>query len=342
MALPLAAQTVVEEIVARVNDSIITRSDLAHGRDTLQQELKAKSNTEEFATREKDLLRDLIDQKLLVGKAKEEGISVDNELIKRLDELRKQNGLNSMEELEKAAKEQGVSFEDFKDQMRNSMLTQKVISQEVGRRINITPSEVHAYYEAHKADFQEPEQVKLAEILISTEPKPNGTAMSPADAEAKAKNLLEQIRGGANFEELAKKNSDDTSAAQGGDLGFFKKGELGDELDKIVFALKPGEVSAPILTKQGTILLKVLEHKDAGPMAEKDAELAVQEKIYYERLQPAVREYLTQLREDSYIDIKPGFVDTGASAKQTKPLMAEAVSDPGEQKKKKKKKLGVF
>jgi len=109
-----------------------------------------------------------------------------------------------------------------------------------------------------------------------------------------------------------------------------------------VFALKPGEVSEPILTKQGVILLKVTDHKDAGPMSEKDADLAIQEKIYYERLAPATREFLTQLREEAYIDIKPGFVDTGASPKQSKPLMAEAVNDPGEQKQKKKKKLGIF
>jgi peptidyl-prolyl cis-trans isomerase SurA len=107
--------------------------------------------------------------------------------------------------------------------------------------------------------------------------------------------------------------------------------------------MKPGDLSDPIQTKQGYILLKVLEKKAPGVMTEKEAENQIQERIYYEKLQPAVRDFLTQLREEAYIDIKPGFVDTGASAKQSKPIMAEAIADPGEQKQNKpKKKLGVF
>jgi peptidyl-prolyl cis-trans isomerase SurA len=248
-----------------------------------------------------------------------------------------------MEDLEKAAREQGVSFEDFKDQLRTGMLTQKVISQDVGRRINITPAEMAAYYEKHKDEFKTPEAVRLAEILVSTEAKPNAQPLDPAGAEAKAKSLLEQLKGGAKFDELAKKSSDDASASQGGDLGYFKRGDLAPELENVVFGMKPGDVSNPIQTKQGYILLKVLDKKDAGLMTEKEAENQIQERIYYEKLQPAVREFLTQLREAAYIDIRPGFVDSGASAKQSKPIMAEAISDPGEQKKDKpKKKLGVF
>jgi peptidyl-prolyl cis-trans isomerase SurA len=201
----LSAQTVVEEIIVRVNESIITKSDLQRSRDQLQQEMKQgkSGDSRDFATKEKDLLRDLIDQKLLISRAKDEGITVENELIKRLDEIRKQNNMESMEDLEKAAREQGVSFEDFKDNMRNSMLTQKVISQDVGRRINISPSEVTKYYQEHKAEFKAPEQVRLGEILISTEAKPDAkpavAAMDPAAAEAKAKSLLEQLKGGAKF-----------------------------------------------------------------------------------------------------------------------------------------------
>jgi peptidyl-prolyl cis-trans isomerase SurA len=345
-SLPVHAQTVIEEIIVRVNDSVVTRSDLQRARDQLQQEMKQGNKSDDnrdFATREKDLLRDLIDQKLLVQRGKDDGITVDNELIKRLDEIRKQNNLESMEDLEKAAREQGVSFEDFKEQLRISMMTQKVVSQDVGRRINITPTEVHAYYEKHKDEMKVPEMVRLAEILVSTEPKPNAQPVDPTAAEAKAKSLLEQLRGGAKFEELAKKSSDDASASQAGDLGYFKAGDLAPELEKVVFAMKPGDVSDPIQTKQGYILLKVLEKKAPGVMTEKEAENQIQERIYYEKLQPAVRDFLTQLREEAYIDIKPGFVDTGASAKQSKPIMAEAIADPGEQKQNKpKKKLGVF
>jgi peptidyl-prolyl cis-trans isomerase SurA len=105
-----------------------------------------------------------------------------------------------------------------------------------------------------------------------------------------------------------------------------------------------------IRTKQGFIILKLLEHKPEGVLSEKEAEEQVQERLYYDKLQPAVREFLTQLREDSYIDIKPGFVDSGASPKQTKPVMTSANTAASEQgdkakqsssdKPKKKKKQG--
>jgi peptidyl-prolyl cis-trans isomerase SurA len=342
----LPAQTIVEEIIVRVNDGIITRSDLQRSREQLQQDLKQAQNAnEDFSAREKNLLRDLIDQKLLVQRAKDEGISVENDVIKRLDEIRKQNHLESMEDLEKAAKEQGLSFEDFKDNMRNSMLTQRIIGQDVGRRIQITPAEVAKYYEDHKTEFKSPESVRLAEILVSTEAKPNAPAPDAAAAEAKAKSLLEELKGGAKFEEIAKKSSEDASAAQGGDLGFFRKGELSPELETMVYALQPGQTSDVIRTKQGFIILKVIEHKPEGMLSQKDAENEIQERLYYEKLQPAVREYLTQLREESYVDIKPGFVDTGASPKQSKPVVTSASNTSGEEgssKAKRKKKLGVF
>jgi peptidyl-prolyl cis-trans isomerase SurA len=349
LSLTLTAQTVVEEIVARVNDSIITKSDLQRSREQLQQEIKqdkASDPDREFTAREKNLLRDLIDQKLLVQQGKELGISVENDVIKRLDEIRKQNNLESMEDLEKAAKDQGISFEDFKDNMRNSMLTQRVIGSEVGRRIQLTPTEVTAYYNEHKQEFKQPESVRLAEILVSMEAKPNAPAPDVNAAEAKAKSLLEQIKAGAKFEDVAKKSSDDASATQGGDLGLFKRGDLSPEIERVVYAMQPGQTTEVIRTKQGFIILKVTEHKPEGYMTQKEAEEQIQEKLYYEKLQPAVREYLTHLREDAYIDIKPGFVDSGASKNQTKPIVtaANAANNSGEsgKKAKKKKKLGLF
>jgi peptidyl-prolyl cis-trans isomerase SurA len=357
LCLPVSAQTVVEEIVARVNDSIITRSDLVRGRDQLQQELQQQYGAQgatRFAEREKDILRDLIDQKLLVSRAKDNGINVDNEVIKRLDEMRKQMNLETLDELEKAASAQGVSFEDYKENMKNNMMTQQVIGQEVGRKIQILPSEVTKYYEAHKSEMKRDETVELAEILVSTDaPAPKPGEQAPPDtpeaqaarvtaAEAKAKNLLEEIHKGAKFDEVAKKNSDGPTATDGGGLGEFKRGTLADELEKRVFAMKPGDVSDVIRTKQGFIILKVVNHIPEGIPAEKEVENRIQEALYYEKLQPALRTFLTKLREDSYLDIKPGYVDTGASPNQTKPVIVAADQDKDDKPKKRKKKLGIF
>ena len=142
-SLPAAlnADTVVEEIIARVNNQIITRSEYQREREQLKQEAQQQdaANADKIvADRDKDVLRGLIDQQLMLEKGKDLGITADTDLIKRLDEIRKQMNLESMDDLEKAAQAQGVSFEDFKQNMRNQIITQKVIGQEVGSHIQVT------------------------------------------------------------------------------------------------------------------------------------------------------------------------------------------------------------
>jgi peptidyl-prolyl cis-trans isomerase SurA len=119
---------------------------------------------------------------------------------------------------------------------------------------------------------------------------------------------------------MAKQNSGGPSAAQGGDLGVYKRGALAKVLEEQTFDLKPGQVTAPIRTRQGFVILKVTEHQDEGTPPLKQVEPQVQEAMYEQQMQPALRAYLTKLREDAYIEIKDGFVDSGASAKQTKPI----------------------
>jgi peptidyl-prolyl cis-trans isomerase SurA len=350
---------VVEEIIARVNNQIITRSEYLHEKDQLKQEAQQQdpANADKiYSERERDILRGLIDQQLLLERAKDLGITADTDLIKRLDEIRKQMNLSSLDDLEKAAQAQGVSFEDFKQNLRNQIITQKVISDQVGSKIQVTKEEEQRFYDQHKEEMMQPEQVRLSEILVSTEKpaaanektggadKPAGDdAQHLAAAEAKAKDLLEQISKGAKFEDIAKKNSDDPSAAQGGDLGYFKRGALAKELEDKTFAMKAGDVSEVIRTRQGFVLLKVTEHTQPGILPLKDVEPKVQEGIYIQKLDPALREYLTKLREDAFITVKPGYLDTGASAKQTNPIETSVKEASAKDlKSKKKKKLGVF
>jgi peptidyl-prolyl cis-trans isomerase SurA len=349
--------TVIEEIVARVNSDIITRSELQRGREQFMNELKERYGAQandRIAEKEKDSLRDLIDQQLLIQKGKDLGITADTEVIKRLDDMRKQMNLESMEDLEKAAQDQGVSFEDFKQNLRNQIITQQVIGREVGSKIQITQKEAEQFYEQHKPELERAEQVRLSEILISTAAKQQPAAegqnesapAAPSEeeiaaAEQKANQLLASIKQGASFEEVAKKSSEGPTAAQGGDLGYFKRGTLAKELEDKTFAMKGGDVSDVIRTKQGFIILKVAEHQQAGVPAYKDVEPRVQEAIYMRKLEPALRIYLTKLREEAYIDIKPGYVDTGASPNQTKPVMTAATSEDPKKKKKSKEKEDV-
>ena len=339
------ADTVVEEIIARINNEIVTRSDLERSREQLLAELRQQHGQEaerRFAERQKDLLRDLVDQQLLLQKGKDLGITADTETIKRLDELRKQMNLETMEDLEKAAQQQGVSFEDFKQNVRNNIITQMVISREVGSKINLTQEEMQKFYEEHKGELTTPEQVRLSEIMVSTE-KAEDDPAALAAAEQKAQQLLEKIRNGASFEEVAKQSSEATTAPQGGDLGYFRRGMLARQLEEKAFVMKVGEVSDVIRTRQGFLILKVTEHQEAGVPPMKEVEPRIQEAIYVRKLQPALRSYLTKLREEAYIDIKQGYIDSGASPNQTKPVFTTAAQQAEkEQAKKKKKKFLLF
>jgi peptidyl-prolyl cis-trans isomerase SurA len=235
-----------------------------------------------------------------------------------------------MEDLEKAARQQGVSFEDFKAGIRDNVITQMVVRDEVGRRLQMSQSQEQAYYEAHKQEFTQPEQIKLSEILIPTAADANDAAV--AQAQAKAEDIEAKLKSGENFEDLAKANSGGPTAAQGGDLGMYKRGALAKVLEDQTFNLKPGEWTAPIRTRQGFVILKVTDHVAAGVAPLKDVEQQVQEGMYSEAMQPALRAYLTKLREDAYIDIRAGYVDSGASPKETKPVFT-AYAPPAPKKK---------
>jgi peptidyl-prolyl cis-trans isomerase SurA len=375
-----AAGQVVEEIVARVNSQIVTRSEFLRSKDQLKDDVRQQdpSNADKlFSEREKDILRDLIDQQLLLEKGKDLGITGDTDLVKRLDQMRKDMKLETMEELEKAATSQGISYEDFKQNMRNQIITQKVIGEEVGSHLSITTDEQQKFYGEHKAEMEQPESIRLSEILIApqkpaekpSKPAENGTGgpndaagdnaksqatdeaakqaeetAALAAAEAKANDLLKQIRAGASFEDVAKKNSAGPSAAQGGELGVFKRGTLARELEDRTFAMKAGEITDVIHTKQGYVILKVTGHQMAGIPPLKDVEPKIQDALYYEKLQPALRAYLTKLREEAYIDIKEGYADSGASPNQTKPIETTAAKEAEAKnlKKKKKKVLGIL
>jgi peptidyl-prolyl cis-trans isomerase SurA len=380
-----AAGQVVEEIVARVNGSIITRSEFLRSKDQLKDDVKQQdaANADKlFSEREKDILRDLIDQQLLLEKGKDLGITGDTDVIKRLDQMRKDMKLETMEELEKAATAQGISYEDFKQNMRNQIITQKVIGEEVGSHLNITTDEQQKFYDQHKAELEQPESIRLSEILIEPEkpvkPADKPAAEKPAEnatvdpnaanggnpnpqeataeaakksaesalaaAEAKANELLKQLRAGASFEDAAKKNSAGPSAAQGGDLGVFKRGTLAKEIEEKTFAMKSGEITEVTRVKQGYIILKVTDHQMAGIPPMKDVGPKIQDALYYEKLQPALRAYLTKLREEAYIKIQEGYADSGHSANQTEPVETAAAkeTDAKNLKKKKKKFLGVL
>jgi len=306
----------VEEIIAKVNGDIVTRTELARTRKQGEEDLRRQGVTGAKLTaamqeREGTVLRDRIDQLLLVQKAKDLSISVESEISKQLAEIQKQLKIADPDKFQSAVREQlGMPFEDYKNEMRNSMLTERVIRQEVGATINIPKSDVVKYYEEHKAEFVREERVFLGEIFLSTAGK---DAAAVAAIEKKAKDLVARARKGERFPELARDNSDSQTAQNGGDLGGWKRGDLSAEVASLVFDKERNYVTDLIQRPDGFLILKVMERHTAGQAPLEEVESEIMNRLYGPRFQPKIREYLTRLREQAFLEIKPGFVDSGAA-----------------------------
>jgi len=305
---------VVEEIIARVNNQIITSSELEKARsaavEEAQQECSGRCTPEQLQVavedRQKFALRDLIDQSLLAQRGKDMGVNVEGEVVKQLDQVRIQNKLESMEKLESAVTKEGLNWDDFKNNIRNKLLTQEVIRREVGSHITIGREDAMKYYEAHKKEFVKPEQVALRAIEISTDAKKEADL---ADLKKKAEDLLRRVKDGEDFATLAKRFSDGSTAQQGGYLGVYKRGELSKQLEDQVFAMKKNQLTDVIETKQGYLILQVLERYEEGEQPFDKVENEIMDHLYSERMEPALREYLKTLREQSYVVVKPGYQD---------------------------------
>jgi peptidyl-prolyl cis-trans isomerase SurA len=312
--------TIVDEIVAKVNGDIVSRDELQRLTREAEQELKAQGDSgpklqQDVQAAQKNLLRDRIDQLLLVQKGKELNINVNTEVGKYFADLQRRSKISDPEKFHEYIRQQsGMSFEDFQQETKNQMLTRNVIGQEVGRHINISPQEVQAYYNAHKNEFVREEKVYLSEILISTQGKDE---KGIAAAEKKANLVAAEAAKGARFSDLARDNSDANTAQQGGDLGVgYKKGDLDKPLEDAVWNLPKGGVTKPIRIPNGFEILKVNDHTKAGLASLDDVRSEIENVLYGPKMQPKVRQYLTELRQTAFLQIRPGYVDTGAAPGQ--------------------------
>lgn len=320
--LPAAEPIVIEQIVAKVNGEIITRSELERMKKNMADEMRQRGAkpaeiAEALKEREKDFLREKIDAMLLVQKGRDLSINLDPEVIKYVANLQRQSGIADPDKFQAYIRENtGMTYEDYKAEIKNSMLTRRVIGQEVSSKIVIPKAEVRKYYDEHQAEFQREERIFLREIFLNIEGKSDA---EKAAVEKKAKDLVARARKGEKFTDLARDNSDSDTAKNEGELPPSKKGELRKEIEEKVWAAKRNEVLDPIPFPNGWLILKVEEQHKAGLASFEEVEGEAMNKLFEPRMQPAVREYLTRLRSDAFLEIREGYVDTAAAAgKSTK------------------------
>jgi peptidyl-prolyl cis-trans isomerase SurA len=320
--LPLAHAAdvrIVEEIVAKVNGDIITKGEMERTRQGVEQEfrqqgLNGSRLTDAVREQQKNTLRDQIDQLLLVQRGKDLSINVDPEVTRRIAQIQLQSKISDTDKFHDYIREQtGMTFEDFRDQMKKQALTQRVISDEISSRMSVPEADLKKYYDEHQTEFVREEQVFLSQLLVSTEGK---TPEQAAVAQKKAADLVARAKKGEKFSDLARDNSDDTATARdGGQLPPYKRSDhlLVKDIEDMVFAMKKGGVTDPIKTPQGLLILKVDERFEAGQASFEEVKNEINEKLAGPKMEPKVREYLTRLREDAFLQIKEGYVDSGAA-----------------------------
>jgi parvulin-like peptidyl-prolyl isomerase len=324
----LANVLVVEELIAKVNGDIITRSDyeqsLAEGAASLeaQKDLSEADRQQFLKETQQNALRNLIDERLLIQRGKDLNLNVEAQVLRQRDEIMKRYEIKSVEEFDRWASEKfNIPAEDLMEQLRSNVLSQMVLGQEVGSKIVVPRPDIEKYYVEHKDEFQRSEGVRLREILISTEGK---TGDELAAAERKAKDALQRVQRGEPFAEIARRLSENpTSAPNGGDIGVFRKGQLKKEMEDEVFSHEEGYITDLIKIPNGYLILKVDQRFREGLAEFEEVEGEIQNRLAGPMWNPAVRDYLSGLRRDAYIEIRPGYLDSGAV-----PGMDTSWSDP--------------
>jgi parvulin-like peptidyl-prolyl isomerase len=302
------------DIVARVNNDVITLSDYQKAEQELRDEVAHDCQgcpqdqiDAKFKEQQKDLLRGMIDQSLMVQRAKDMGISVESDVAKRLDEVRQQNGLATLDDLKKGVEASGLNWEDYKTTIRNGLLQKELVRREVGSHVDISSDEVKQYYEAHQQEFTLPERVVLSEISLTTEGK------SPeefAAVRSKEEGLRTSVLNGDDFSQVARLYSQGSTAKDGGGLGTFQRGELSPQIEAVVFQMSKGQISDVIQTRTGFEILKVEDHLQSELQPMNKVEPDIRNTIHAQKMQPLIRDYLAELREQSYIIVKPGYRDS--------------------------------
>ena len=298
------AQDVVEGIVAIVNDDIITLSEYKaqyqaelNSLKQQQSQMTQEQYDQNYALLKKEFLNSMITNLLLLQKAKELGLNVQEQVKATVEKLKQDNHIASDADLRRALEQQGISYETWIKQMEENIMRSGVLYTEVERAIVLEDSEVVQYYKKNQAEFTKPTEYKLSAIYVSSENR-------PADEIEKIKAAIDaKLKSGATFADTAAELSDQPMKDAKGDLGTFKAGELETALESPVERLKAGEKTGWINIKNGWYLLQLVEKKDAFVRPFEDARKEVEDKLFSEKRSVKGDAYIKSLRDKSFIKI---------------------------------------
>lgn len=306
LSVGICGATIIDKIVAIVNGEIITLAELERYRSKLRDRSEAIGNplekrTKMFESRRK-ILDHLIEEKLVDQQCKKMSIKVTAwDLDMAIEDVKKLNAITD-EQLKSALKADGLSWEDYRQKLREQIKRAKLVSRVVRSEVIVDEEGLKRFYIEHIDRFKEPDQIRASHILI----------IIPQDADDllvealrhKGEKISERLRRGEDFQELARLYSDDASAKNGGDLGLFKRGELLPEFERVTFNLQPGQVSGIVRTKVGFHIIKVTRRKEGSVIPYEEVKEKVENQYIEEESQRLYQAWLKKVKAESFIEVK--------------------------------------
>lgn len=297
----LQAET-INKFVAVVNDEVITQRDvdqlLAVLYAQFSQEFKDDELVKKMEEVKTNILNQIIEDKLVLSRAKELGIKVTgSEINERLNSVKQ--GFPSEEEFYKTLETQGVTVANLKDRYNDQIMMKKLVDYEVRSRVSVLPSEISEYFEKHRDNFKQPDKYRVKNILIKAKDD-IGFELAKVEIE----NVYLKLKEGNDFDELAKQYSQGPNADEGGDMGYIERGQMLEVLDKAVFSLRKGEFSEPVKTELGYHIFKVEDIKYGQRFSLEGVQKDIQILLFQNKFKARIDEWLEDLKKKAYISIK--------------------------------------
>ncbi len=303
MAQVLCAEAqVVNKVVAVVNDEIISQQDVDQLLGVLYAQYVQSYKGDELLNKmeeiKKDILRQMIEDKLILSRAKELNIKVtEKEINGKLERIK--GDFPSEEKFYNMLETQGITVGNLKDRYRDQTMMRKLVEFEIKSRVDVLPSEITEYYEKHREEFKQDEEYKVRHILIKAKDDVEFEL-----AKVEIGDIHNKLKQGSDFAQLAKEYSQGPNKDNGGDMGYVERGEMLDELNEVIFALRLGEFSMPVKTQIGYHILKVEDVKGFGYFSLEDVQRSIKEMLLQKKFKERLDEWIAKLRSKAYISIK--------------------------------------
>jgi len=288
--------------VAVINGVVITQ---AHFDKELKVHLERVSrqgkqiSEEQITALKKDVLEGLIEREVLYQESQKAGIKIDDQKVNdQMAGIRKR--FPNEEEFKKALASMGLTEEEVRTQIQRGLAIRGLIDQKVANKIVVTDEETKAYYDGNPQLFKQPEQVKASHILIKVEPTADDA--TKAAARKKIEDIRKKLTDGGDFAELAKEYSEGPSAPKGGDLGYFRRGQMVKAFDDTAFSMKINEVSGLVETRFGYHLIKVYDKKPEQTLAYADVKDKIAQRLKQEKIEKGATAYVENLKKDAKIE----------------------------------------